>query len=165
MTSINGDLLGTYLNDHLAGSAGALELIGRMAEREAGTPLGEFLAGLEREIQDDQATLQDLLARLGVGEGTVKKAAAWLAEKASRLKLAGSGGAADLGRFEELEALALGIQGKLALWGALEAVAHGGGDARLAGLDFARLKARARAQHDAVERHRIEAARAAFTRP
>jgi hypothetical protein len=61
---------------------------------------------------------------------------------------------------EALETLALGILGKLALWRALAVVAAT--DARLRGLDFDSLAARAQAQHARVEERRIEAALTAF---
>lgn len=162
MMAMSQDLLRTYLSDHLAGSVGALEIIGRAAEREAGTELGRFFAGLGREVEADQEVLRDLLVRLGGSESTVKKAAVWLADKASQLKLAVSGEAAALARVEELEALAMGIQGKLGLWTALQAVSGSGADLRFQGIDLARLADRARQQYEAVERRRIEAARAAL---
>ena len=66
----------------------------------------------------------------------------------------------ELGTFEALETLALGILGKLALWRALAVVAAT--DARLRGIDFDSLAARAQAQHARVEERRIEAALTAF---
>jgi hypothetical protein len=65
--------------------------------------------------------------------------------------------AGGLGTFEALEALALGILGKLALWRALAVSAAA--DARLRGVDFDHLAARAQAQHARVEERRLEAAR------
>jgi hypothetical protein len=55
---------------------------------------------------------------------------------------------------EALEMLAIGIQGKLALWRALQVA----GNSRLTGVDYDRLSARARAQFDEVENRRLEAA-------
>jgi hypothetical protein len=54
----------------------------------------------------------------------------------------------------------LGIQGKLALWRALEAVA--GSIPELGWLDLAGLQARAIDQFSRVDRLRLQAARAAF---
>jgi hypothetical protein len=62
----------------------------------------------------------------------------------------------NLGTFEALEALRLGILGKRALWQALAVVAEG--DGRLRGMDFHHLAARAQAQHTQVEERRLEAA-------
>ena len=61
-----------------------------------------------------------------------------------------------VGKLEALEALAVGIQGKLALWKALEVSA----DSRLSGVDFEQLRGRALAQHGEVEARRLEVARA-----
>jgi len=144
--------LGIYLNDHLAGSVMAVEMIGRMLEVERNTALAESLNALLKEIEDDRGLLRSLIERLGEHEHAVKKAAAWLAEKAGRIKL--DEGA--LGRMEMLETLALGIEGKYKLWRALERVASR--QSELAGLDYARLQKRAREQHDVVEGHRLEAA-------
>ena len=155
------DRLATYLNDHLVGSVLALELVDHLMAQESGTPLGQALTQLRREIGADQDTLRDLLRRLGAGEGVLGKAAAWLTEKVSRIKLSPSGDTnRALALVEALETLALGIHGKLALWRALADVA--GVDARLRGVDFARLERRAREQHDRVEGWRLDAARAAF---
>jgi thioredoxin 2 len=60
----------------------------------------------------------------------------------------------------ELEALRLGVQGKQALWLALEQVTDL--DERLAGTDFAALADRAEHQVLGIEQRRLQAARAAF---
>jgi O-acetylhomoserine/O-acetylserine sulfhydrylase-like pyridoxal-dependent enzyme len=62
--------------------------------------------------------------------------------------------------FEGLETLALGIQGKLALWRALAAVADR--VPQLRGVDFAQLQQRAVQQHQRVEDQRLQSARAAL---
>jgi hypothetical protein len=59
-----------------------------------------------------------------------------------------------------LESVGLGIQGKLALWRALEAVA--GSIPQLGSLDLAGLQKRAVDQFARVDRLRLQAARAAF---
>jgi hypothetical protein len=89
----------------------------------------------------------------------VKQAAAWLAEKASRLKFSGAS-AAELGTFEALEFLALGIFGKRLLWRALRTALAG--DPRAADVDFDELATRAEAQFDAVEERRLDFARRAL---
>jgi hypothetical protein len=65
-----------------------------------------------------------------------------------------------LARLEGLESLALGLQGKLALYRALEDVAPG--EPRLSGHPFAALQARTLIQYAMVEQERMAAARAAF---
>jgi hypothetical protein len=157
---MSADQLGTYLNDHLAGSIAAVELVERAVKAYDGTPLGRFLAGFGAEIKADQETLRDVLKRIGVSESRLKQAGAWLTEKASRVKLGGADDRTALRRLETLEALGMGILGKLALWRALGAVAPRYGE--LIGIDFARLEQRATEQHGRVEARRLEAARDAF---
>jgi hypothetical protein len=65
-----------------------------------------------------------------------------------------------LARLEKLEALALGIEGKRALWRALLAVAEE--IPALRNVDLVRLDQRADDQRKRVEVRRIEAAREAF---
>ena len=154
--------LGTYLNDHLAGSVGALDLIDHLA-RESDTPdEASFFRRLHAEIAAEQAQLRDLLRDLGLDESGVRKAAGWVAEKVTRLKLKWDDPGDDgLRRFEALEALALGITGKLSLWKTLAAVA--GEMPALRHLDFAELQRRSEEQYAAVETRRLAAAREAFT--
>jgi hypothetical protein len=64
-----------------------------------------------------------------------------------------------LGRLEALETLAIGIEGKLRLWKSLRVAV----DSRLAGVDYDRLCARARAQFDEVEQRRLQIAHAVFS--
>jgi ferritin-like metal-binding protein YciE len=62
---------------------------------------------------------------------------------------------------EVSEAVALGIEGKRALWGALAAAAEAAPALQVA--DYARLARRAEEQRQRVETVRLGAARAAFT--
>jgi hypothetical protein len=149
------DPLATYLHDHLSGAVVAINLLEALRDEHAGEPLGQFAEGLLAEVEADRAVLQGLAERVGAGFSALKEASAWLGEKVSRLKLGGRT-AGELGTFEALETLALGILGKLALWRALAVVAAT--DARLRGIDFDGLAARAQAQHARVEERRIEAA-------
>lgn len=155
------DALAIYLNDHLAGSVGALELIDTLAANEESRPLADTLRGLHREISADQRMLRELIARLDAGESSVKRAAAWLGEKAGRIRLAlAAREEPALARLEGLEALAMGILGKRGLWLALAQVAES--DARLQGPPYGELEVRALAQHEIVERERLAAAREAL---
>jgi hypothetical protein len=149
------DPLGTYLHDHLAGAAYAIDLAEFMRDQHKDDDLGQFASDLLVEIKMDRETLREVAERAGASAGTLKELASWLGEKVSRLKLghdAGSG----LATFEALEFLTIGIHGKWALWRALAAVAPT--DSRLAGTDFEKLAARAQAQHDKVNQRRLEAA-------
>jgi hypothetical protein len=150
--------LHTYLNDHLAGSVMALDLLDHLAGAATTPDARQFFTELRSEIAADQQSLQELLRRLGGKEGVVRQAGAWLAEKFGRVKLRVDDAVEGrLRALEGLETLALGIQGKLALWIALESVRDH--IAELREVDLARLQRRARDQHTKVETLRLAAAR------
>ena|ERR1700730_9817456 len=153
------DNLTAYLNDHLAGSVAALELIDDLINASDDVSLKQFLASLKREIESDQKVLEQLIEGAGESEGVVRKAAAWVSEKAARakFKIAGEdfGG---LGLVQALEMLALGIRGKELLWRSV-AVSNW---PTARDVDLAKLERRAVEQQKRVEEKRLEAARAAF---
>jgi hypothetical protein len=154
-------LLGIYLNDHLAGSVVGVELARRAASQNEGTELGRFLSELAEDIEEDRDALKSVMAHLGVTENRVKVPIAWAAEKVGRLKPNGQlTGYSPLSRLIELEGLALGISGKLALWRSLAATRSG-----LEAFGLETLIARAESQRDGVEKHRVQAAREAFDAP
>ena len=149
--------LTSYLNDHLAGSVGALELVDRLLETYEGKPLQFFFQELRGDIQEDQEKLQELIQKLGATESAVRKAGAWLVEKFSRAKMPlGRSSEEEIGLFLALEALALGISGKRFLWHALEAASKV--VPQLARLDYVGLEKRAKEQGDRVEAKRLEMA-------
>ena len=153
------DPLTTYLQDHLAGALQAIELLKAMREHHAGEPLGEFATHLLVEIESDRDVLASLTKSLGGSVGGPKEWSAWLAEKASRLKLKhGSGD--NLGTFEALEFLVVGIHGKWALWRALSVVAEF--DLRLGGVNFGDLTKRAESQHARMDAQRLARTRGAL---
>jgi hypothetical protein len=153
--------LGVYLNDHLAGSVVGVDLIEQSRDHNKGTPLGAFLDTLLDEVRADQQALEALMGQLGIDKSPVKQASTWVVEKFTRLKFMTSGATGEeLRNLLELEALRLGVQGKHALWLALEEVADL--DPRLAGPDLKNLRARAELQIEGIEEHRLKAARSAF---
>ena len=154
------DALRTYLNDHLAGSVLAIELCERTVAENEGTSFAAHLGSLLEGIREDQAVLKGLLERIGAGQSPLKKAGAWLAAQAGRLKLGGTDEPGELSRLELLEMLTTGIHGKRALWRALRAVATRYEELRSLDLDL--LERRAVEQHDQVEAMRLEAAKAAL---
>lgn len=155
------DDLSSYLNDHLAGSVGALELLDRLIDVYKGKPLERFFRDLRDEIDADQETLKELIAKLGEKESSVRKAGAWIVEKLSRAKIQLSETReGELGLFLALEGLALGIHGKRSLWRALAAASETA--PHLRGPDYAALEKRAIEQHDKVEAKRLEVAREVF---
>ena len=109
--------LSIYLNDHLAGSTMGFELAKRAASNNKGTSLGDSLTQLAVDIEEDRRSLEELMGELGTQRNAVKGAALWVAEKVGRLKLNGQiTGYSNLSRLIELEALALGVEGKITLW-------------------------------------------------
>src|SRR4051812_20781293 len=154
--------LSTYLNDHLAGCTGAVELIRRSIGSNQGNSYASFLEQLSVEIDEDRESLRDVMRRLDVSEDPLKQALAWTSEKAGRLKLNGQVlGQSPLSRLVEFEGLSLGVPARLCLWLALGAAYS---DApRLQGVDLAELARRARDQRQRLERVRRKAAVEALT--
>src|SRR5918911_5282043 len=116
--------LATYLNDHLAGAVAAIELLEHLEKTHAGTATERALRELRADVEADRQELEALIDRLDLKASGPRRAAAWLTERVARLKLRlddPSGGALRL--LESLEAVAVGIHGKLALWRALAAAA------------------------------------------
>ncbi len=153
------DPLATYLQDHLAGAAYAIDLVEFMSDEHEGEELGQFAAGLLLDIKSDRDVLRQLAERIGGGSSKSKEMAAWAGEKVSRLKLSHDD-EDGMGTFEALEFLELGIHGKLELWRALGVVAAS--DSRLRGMDFEHLATRAATQRTKVERWRLRAAQVVF---
>jgi hypothetical protein len=150
--------LHTYLNDHLAGSVAAIELLDGVIEHHSEDRITKIFRDLRDEIQDDQETLRNLIRKLGAKESAMRKAGAWLAEKFSRIKIGDADDSVEL--LQALEALALGITGKQLLWRSLVAVAPD--YPALQGTDFSELGKRAQDQFERVETLRLEMAREAF---
>lgn len=152
---MSGETLRTYLNDHLAGSVAAVELLDHLMELDEARKA--FYFRLKGDIQEDQAVLKEVLHRVGGTESTLRKAAAWLTEKLSQMKIAiDDPGDNQLGVLQSLEMLGLGIQGKLLLWGALGSAAPR--IPALASYDYRRLQGRAQAQFEEVEAERLRLA-------
>jgi hypothetical protein len=154
-------LLGIYLNDHLAGSVVGGNLAKRIARQNEGNEYGTKVAQIAREIDEDQATLREVMNRAGVRRKQLRLVVARLTEVASRLKRNGRlVGYSPLSRVLELEGLTMGITGKLELWRSLEALENGSG---IGGFDFTALAARAEDQRDRAEELRLRAAREALS--
>jgi hypothetical protein len=154
--------LATYLNDHLGGSVGALEMLEDMIHTQKDRPLEGFLKTLHENIESDQTELKRLMKELGIEESTIKKAGAWVAEKVSRAKLrVGDTGEPNLALLQSLESLSLGIAGKRSLWRTL--IAAESSAPRLDEFDFERLEQRANDQFKQVESRVQEIARQVFS--
>jgi capsule polysaccharide export protein KpsE/RkpR len=68
--------LETYLNDHLAGSDSALDLLTRLEEKYANMTLD--LAEVRAEVQEDQKELKTIMARLVVKKSQSRQVSGWL---------------------------------------------------------------------------------------
>jgi hypothetical protein len=153
-----------YLNDHLAGSAGAVDLIEILADRCEDETERAFFSDLKEQVEQDRGVLEGLLEKSGSSGSGFLEAAGELTAKAARLKLRWEGlHPGSLGMLEAIEMLALGIEGKLRLWRLLSAVS--GSAPEWQGIDFAALEESARAQGQAVEERRIRAGREALIDP
>ena len=152
------DLLGVYLNDHLAGATGGLELVRRMAaSAKPGTETDAVMKRLVGEIRADRSALIAMMAALGVKIRGYKVFAAWAGEKAGRLKPNGHLlSRSPLSNLEETEMLRLGVEGKAAGWRTLQVVAQR--DHRLDAGQLDELLARATRQSDALESLRVSIA-------
>ena len=156
----NGDLA-TYLNDHLAGSVGAIEILDRLIATYENEPLGDFLRAARQEIVSDQEELRAIMKALAVSESNLRKAGAWIGEKFTRVKLGVAGAEPDEpGLALSLEALVLGIRGKELLWRVLSAMLRSWPP--LQPFDLARLERRAAEQAARLDEKRIESAVLAF---
>jgi hypothetical protein len=152
--------LDSYLNDHLAGSISALELIAHWAEVHKGEPLGRFFVEIEREIKADQQTLRDVMRTLGIEESKVRQAGAWAAEKVGRARLMIAGDEqGSLGLVLTLEGLIMGVTGKKLMWRALAAAKL----PRLKSYNFEEPQRGAEQQIERLEAERIRAVSQAFT--
>jgi hypothetical protein len=155
------DLLGIFLNDHLAGAVAGSHLAQRCARNNAGTRYAEPLRGIADAVAEDRRTLERLMPTLGVAGNPAKQVSALATERLSRLKLNGRlTGYSPLSRIVEFDGLSAGINGKRALWLALLHVAD-----RYPALrpeELRRLIERADEQLETIEHLREPAAVEAF---
>ena len=155
-------LLRIYLTDHLAAGTAGVALARRAARSNTGSSTGEFLHRLSLEIAEDLETLRRVVGELGFTPSRPKEIVAAALEKVGRLKPNGQlRGYSPLSRVLELEALSVGVAGKLALWHSLQAIPAL--SERLRGIDLEDLVERARRQREEVEEHRQQAAHQAFS--
>jgi hypothetical protein len=155
------ELLGIYLNDHLAGSAGGLELARRLAGSHRNTAAANDLAWLVEQVAEDRETMTRFMEQLGIARTRYKEPLAWLAEKAGRLKPNGHLlSRSPLSSVVELEGMILGVTGKMAAWRTLRVLANN--DVRLDPAMIDHLIVRAEEQIDRLEHLRVRAVAEAF---
>jgi hypothetical protein len=113
--------------------------------QQQGTELGEALVEVADGIAEDVRTFEAIMRTLGIRPNPAKVALAAAGERFGRLKRNGRWVSySPLSRFPELEALAMGIEGKKILWHTLGQLAELRD--RLPGTDFDELLARAARQ-------------------
>jgi hypothetical protein len=154
------DPLAIYLHDHLTGSHFAIKLLNSLHEQYKDEDLGRFAMALSAEVKRDQDTLQQIIDHVGRAHFDLTEAVGWAAEKVSHFKLRRDDPGGGLGTFEALEALSLGIRGKLALWRALPLIRDV--DQRVPAEDFGRLAVRADGQFANVEAQRLQLIHSTF---
>ena len=87
-----------------------MHLLEDLSEHSTDPDVSRFSAHLLAEVESDRCALQELVERIGEETSVVKEAAAWVVQKMGRFKLTVG---EPLGTFEAIEALSLGVQGKL----------------------------------------------------
>ncbi len=148
-----------YLQDHLAGSAAAITLMGTLEQRNSGYAVSNFLHLLRKEIESERKQLEMVAAKFPLVGGTPRKVVAWVGEKSLELKLSFDGsGDRKFQLFEGLEAISLGIAGKRLLWRVLWREAEQNPLLAGVGLNYPRLTERAVAQRKELEPYRLNAA-------
>ncbi len=150
-----------YLTDHLAGSVMAIDILTQLENSWTGTHLSGDLIELRADIETDRGELQMLMEKLQFNETVLRKAMGWVAGKLAEMKLRMKDKSdGPLRLLESIEAVALGIDGKMALWRALDVAAEGRPE--LQGLDYEHLAQRAEDQRQRAEIIRLSAAKAAL---
>ena len=73
-----GNHLAAYLNDHLAGSVMAVDLLTQLEETHAGTEIARVFTELRADIEADRRELKSLMNKLEIAESRPRKVTAWL---------------------------------------------------------------------------------------
>lgn len=155
------EALAIYLNDHLLGATGGVELARRIADTHKSSARSATFERLATEIAEDRDSLTRIMGDLGVRVDQAKVAAGWVGEKVGRLKLNGRlFSRSELSSVVELEGMRLGVEGKAAGWRSLRAVAEV--DDRVDAKELDTLLERAAHQSDELEELRMQAAATVF---
>lgn len=147
-----------YINDHLAGSSGALLLVDEIAKQHDDPEAADFFTSLNGKIREDRKVLEGLLEMIDAQPSAIMKAAGGIAARVGGIKLMWEKvKPGELGMFEALEMLALGIQGKRLLWIVMRELQPWFPEWKR--FNFQELELEALAQRDQVEEWRIRAAK------
>jgi hypothetical protein len=149
----------TYLNDHLAGAAAALDLLDSLEDDRRDTPFQELVARLKTDIGSDRDQLVAVMERLDIKPAALKQLGAQVGETAVRVKSSEMvTGSSALTGLQRTEALIVGISGKIAAWTSLKTSR----DPRLESFDFDALIVSAQNQQAHLEQYRVKAAAIIF---
>ena len=158
--AIDMKLFGLYLSDHLAGATAGQGRIERMAGAFTDTPFHAELGALASQIREEREYVRTLVRDLGVPRRTPRRAAAWVAERAGRLKLNRRVvSRSPMTLVLESELMRSAIMGKLGLWQTLHDLS---GDLGLDGARFEGLATKAREQLATLDRIHEYARRRGF---
>ncbi|MFC7335971.1 hypothetical protein ACFQY0_02175 [Haloferula chungangensis] len=151
-----------YLNDHLAGAAGGLSLVTHLAETATEAMERSFFEDLKRTISRDRDTLMQIIQELGFSAGVVRQAVGSASTRAGiwRMEIHGMN-IGELGRFEMIELLAVGIHGKCLLWKTLTLLAMLRPEWK--SMDFQSLVRSAEDQSQQIEEYRSREAMMLFS--
>ncbi|MDO4920198.1 hypothetical protein [Kocuria sp.] len=142
----------TYLQDHHAGSAAGVDAFRRVAEFHGDETVRGKVGRLAREVEQDQAALERIMAAVDVKPAPLKDLPAKAAEKAARLKPNERlNRRSPLSDIEELEALVAAVHAKGLGWRLLLEAP----DERLDKQMLRDLHARALEQEETLERLRL----------
>jgi hypothetical protein len=134
-----------YLNDHIAAAVAWSALAARIARENAGTPLGDTVERLRRDLEEEVPLLRVLLRETG---GRERRAKQWLARSAERIGRFKSNGAvrgySPLSRLVEIEALTASLALRASMWRSLSTAL--GGQRTVGRTTLAELDARAHRQ-------------------
>ena len=154
-------LLQIYLADHEAASRAGVNLVHRVRSENEAAAYGDYLVKLEAEVEQDRASLINIMKALQVSANPVKQLVARAAVIVGRLKPNGQlHGYSPLSRVLELEALCAAALAKRGLWQSLRVLAPIYPELEVATLD--RLIDRATEQFENLTDQHRQAAREAF---
>jgi hypothetical protein len=157
----NPDLLGIYVNDHLASATGGIELVGRMLGVHTGGRFEEPLEQLLSELRDEKSSLRAIMTALDIPVRQYKQLGVWVAEKVTRAKLNGRlTSRSPLSDLVEFEFLASGVRAKRSGFETLRIAAEV--EPRLPSAELDRLIDQAHRQYEWLTRARREVAAEVF---
>jgi len=115
--AVDERLLRIYVDDHLVGATGAVNRLSRIASSYTDLSVHSEVVQLAEQVREDVVSLLDMARQLGVDRRRGAHALGRAGELAGRLKLNGRlRSRSPLTPLVEIEALRVGVLGKLSLW-------------------------------------------------